>query len=89
MALPISGILITALGNCNAEMVDLDDLETDANVAELRQLIENRLAFTGSTVAESILANWNESVINSSRSCQKTTSVFCSNKHSRSVPASV
>ena len=49
--------------NCNAEMVDLDDLETDADVAELRQLIENHLAFTGSTVAESILANWNESVI--------------------------
>jgi glutamate synthase (NADPH/NADH) large chain len=48
--------------NCNAEMVDLDDLETDADVAELRQLIENHLAFTESTVAASILANWNESV---------------------------
>ena len=48
--------------NCNAEMVDLDDLETDADVAELRQLIENHLAFTKSTVAESILANWNDSV---------------------------
>jgi glutamate synthase domain-containing protein 3 len=48
--------------NCNAEMVDLDDLETDADIAELRQLIENHLAFTESTVAASILANWNESV---------------------------
>ena len=43
-------------------MVDLDDLETDADVAELRQLIENHLAFTESTVAASILANWNESI---------------------------
>jgi glutamate synthase (NADPH/NADH) large chain len=48
--------------NCNAEMVDLDDLETDVDVAELRQLIENHLAFTESTVAASILAKWNESV---------------------------
>jgi glutamate synthase (NADPH/NADH) large chain len=48
--------------NCNAEMVDLDAVETDADLAELRQLIENHLAFTESPVAAAVLADWTNSV---------------------------
>jgi glutamate synthase (NADPH/NADH) large chain len=44
--------------NCNGEMVDLDPVETDADIAELRQMIENHLAFTDSPVAAAVLANW-------------------------------
>ena len=49
-------------GNCNAEMVDLDSVENDADEAELRQMIENHLAFTNSPVAATVLANWGESL---------------------------
>ena len=49
-------------GNCNGEMVDLDPVETDADIAELRQMIENHLAFTDSPVAAAVLANWTESL---------------------------
>ena len=49
-------------GNCNAEMVDLDSVENDADEAELRQMIENHLAFTDSPVAAAVLANWGESL---------------------------
>ena len=45
-------------GNCNAEMVDLDPLETDADIAELKQLISNHAQFTASTVAQHVLDNW-------------------------------
>ncbi len=38
-------------GNCNAEMVDLDEVETDADLVELKTLIENHLTYTGSSVA--------------------------------------
>ena len=49
-------------GNCNGEMVDLDPMETDADISELRQLIENHFAFTDSPVAATVLANWTESL---------------------------
>jgi glutamate synthase domain-containing protein 3 len=45
-------------------MVDLDAVETDADLAELRQLIENHLAFTESPVAAAVLADWTNSVGN-------------------------
>ena len=45
-------------GNCNAEMVDLDPLETDADIAELKQLISHHAQFTASTVAQHVLDNW-------------------------------
>ncbi|MFZ8889720.1 MAG: glutamate synthase-related protein, partial [Pseudomonadales bacterium] len=44
-------------GNCNQEMVDLDPVTTDDD-AELRSLIEKHQHYTGSTVAEALLARW-------------------------------
>ena len=41
-------------GNCNAELVDLDPLETDADIAELKQLISHHAQFTASTVAQHV-----------------------------------
>jgi len=43
---------------CNTESFELERVESGADVAELRELIENHRAFTGSTVAENILKNW-------------------------------
>ena len=43
---------------CNPEMVELEPLQSDADLAEVRGLIERHLAFTGSTVARSILDDW-------------------------------
>ena len=43
-------------------MVDLDLVETEADISELRQLIKNHLAFTDSPVAAAVLANWTESL---------------------------
>jgi len=44
--------------NCNMGMVELDPLETDADIAELKELIENHLKYTGSTLANLALDNW-------------------------------
>ena len=44
--------------NCNLEMVVLEDLEDDEEIAELRKLIERHQQYTGSTVAEHVLAQW-------------------------------
>jgi glutamate synthase domain-containing protein 3 len=44
--------------NCNLEMVVLEDLEDDEEIAELRELIERHQQYTGSTVAEQVLAQW-------------------------------
>ena len=44
--------------NCNPEMVELEKLEADEDVAELKQLITNHATYTGSEVAQRILANW-------------------------------
>ena len=49
-------------GNCNAEMVDLDPLETDADIAELKQLISHHAQFTASTVAQHVLDNWDREI---------------------------
>ena len=48
----------TFTGNCNAEMVDLDPLVADEDIAELKQLISNHADFTGSTVAGAVLNDW-------------------------------
>jgi glutamate synthase (NADPH/NADH) large chain len=48
--------------NCNKAMVDLDDLETAEDIAEVRTLIENHQKHTGSTVAGEVLANWDKVV---------------------------
>ncbi len=48
--------------NCNLEMVELEGLENEEEIAELRELIERHQQYTGSTVAEKVLELW-ESVL--------------------------
>ncbi len=48
--------------NCNLEMVELERLEDEAEIAEVRELIEKHHCFTGSTVAAAILSNWQNEV---------------------------
>ncbi|NND54689.1 MAG: glutamate synthase large subunit [Gammaproteobacteria bacterium] len=45
---------------CNTGMVDLDPVEHDDDISELRELIELHLEFTGSEVAKRILDGWPE-----------------------------
>ncbi len=45
---------------CNTEMVFLEDLEEQADIAAIRRLIEDHLAFTGSANARRILDNWDD-----------------------------
>ncbi len=47
---------------CNSGMVELEAVEDREDVAELKQLIENHFALTGSTVAEQVLADWDASL---------------------------
>ena len=48
--------------NCNMEMVELEDVTHEEDIDELKSLIEEHAKITGSTVAESILNNWDESL---------------------------
>jgi len=43
---------------CNLEMVDLDPLDSEEDIAELLDLIEQHEALTGSTVARRVLIEW-------------------------------
>ena len=45
---------------CNTEMVFLEDLEDPADIAAVRRLIEDHLAYTGSANARRVLDNWDE-----------------------------
>ncbi len=45
-------------GNCNTGMVLLEEVETSDDIVELRDLISMHFGLTGSTVAKSILENW-------------------------------
>lgn len=47
---------------CNMDMVEFEALETEADIAELKELIENHYNYTESTVAKSILDNWDDSL---------------------------
>ncbi len=44
--------------NCNQNMVDLVALDDPAEIKEVRTLIEKHKNYTGSTVADNILKNW-------------------------------
>ncbi|MCX7423769.1 MAG: glutamate synthase subunit alpha, partial [Planctomycetia bacterium] len=44
--------------NCNPEMVELEKVEADEDIAELKQLISNHATYTGSEVAKRILTSW-------------------------------
>ena len=43
---------------CNAEMVYLEDLEDDDDIAAVRRLLEDHLAYTGSENARRVLDDW-------------------------------
>ncbi|MFK7912859.1 MAG: glutamate synthase large subunit [Pseudomonadales bacterium] len=45
---------------CNPEMVALESLTDADDIKELKQLIEQHLQYTGSTVAERVLGNWEQ-----------------------------
>jgi glutamate synthase domain-containing protein 3 len=45
---------------CNLEMVDLELVRSDADIAELRGLLENHVRHTGSAKARGILDNWKD-----------------------------
>ena len=47
---------------CNMEMVSLETLDTDAQSLELKALITQHLAATGSDVASELLSDWDNSV---------------------------
>lgn len=47
---------------CNMGMVELEKLEADEDIAEVKTMIENHLRYTGSTVAKAALDNWDETV---------------------------
>ncbi len=45
-------------GRCNPSMVDLEPVEDESDVNELHEMITKHFAYTGSTVAEAILKDW-------------------------------
>ena len=47
---------------CNMGTFDLEKVSTAADITELKQLIENHRDYTGSPVAEKILASWEDSL---------------------------
>ncbi|NKC00731.1 MAG: glutamate synthase large subunit [Pseudomonadales bacterium] len=47
---------------CNMEMVELERLESAADITELETMIRNHQTYTGSTVASALLDNWEQSL---------------------------
>ncbi len=47
---------------CNMGMVELESLEVEEDINEVKTLIENHLRYTGSDVAKAVLDNWSEAV---------------------------
>ena len=45
---------------CNPDMVFLEDLVEDADIANVRRMIEDHLAYTGSANARRVLENWDD-----------------------------
>jgi glutamate synthase (NADPH/NADH) large chain len=48
----------TFVSNCNTETFELETLEAEDDIKELKQMLRNHLLYTGSTVAEKILSDW-------------------------------
>ena len=48
------------LVNCNLGMVELEKVDQPEDVAELREMIERHRDATGSTVADDVLARWQQ-----------------------------
>ena len=47
---------------CNRGTLELEKLETEFDINECREMIKKHLRYTGSTVAHSVLADWDEHV---------------------------
>ncbi|OED36446.1 glutamate synthase subunit alpha [Chromatiales bacterium (ex Bugula neritina AB1)] len=47
---------------CNQDMVDLDPLVDDKDIDEVKLLIENHLAYTGSNIASRIISTWESQI---------------------------
>ena len=47
-------------GLCNQDMVDLEPLEDEEDIAHVRRLVESHVRFTGSDRAEYVLDHWTE-----------------------------
>jgi glutamate synthase (NADPH/NADH) large chain len=47
---------------CNMGMVELESLEVEEDIDEVKTLIENHLKYTGSDVAKAALDNWDDTV---------------------------
>ncbi len=51
-------------GMCNTGTFELEQLEVYSDIAECRSLIKRHLEYTGSSVAEAILSNWQNEISN-------------------------
>ncbi|MDA2937854.1 glutamate synthase large subunit [Acidobacteria bacterium AH-259-A15] len=49
--------------NCNLGMVELEEIEDPAEIAQLKLMIEEHLKCTGSTVAQGILNDWKNALL--------------------------
>ena len=49
---------------CNTGTFELEQLEVYSDIAECRSLIKHHLEYTGSSVAEAILSNWQNEISN-------------------------
>ncbi|NOY67112.1 MAG: glutamate synthase large subunit, partial [Gammaproteobacteria bacterium] len=47
---------------CNMGMVELEKMDVDEDIQELKQMIEQHLEYTGSGVAKRLLSDWNASL---------------------------
>jgi glutamate synthase (NADPH/NADH) large chain len=47
---------------CNKETFELEQLDSDSDILELKGMIENHLHYTGSSVAKRILSDWDEEI---------------------------
>ena len=50
------------LQNCNMEMVELERLANEGDIAELKEMIQKHENYTGSTVAAKILEDWDSAI---------------------------
>jgi glutamate synthase domain-containing protein 3 len=49
-------------GLCNTEMVDLEPVASQEDVAVLRRLLKDHLRYTGSSNADRVLSHWDEAL---------------------------
>jgi glutamate synthase domain-containing protein 3 len=47
---------------CNLGMVELEDMEAEEDIAELKELVDKHFKLTGSTVARAALEDWDNAL---------------------------